>query len=228
MFALALFVDMEEIVSYEDQRYFSHLAAAFVRGRFEDLPENLTDEEAIAYGLKLGLKLHKFKRNTELARVKKVLGALQGLNPSSLLDIGSGRGTFLFPLLDAFSWLPVFSIELNPIRARDIHALRVGGVENIHAAMMSATEIGFEDNAFDVVTALEVLEHMDEPQRAAREIVRVARKFIVASVPSKEDDNPEHIQLFDKESFTKLFMEAGAQSVKIEYVLNHMIAVVKV
>lgn len=213
---------------FEDQRYFTQLAAAFVRGRLEDLPANLNDEETISYGLKEGLKLHKFKRNTELARVKKVLGALQGLNPQSILDIGSGRGTFLFPLLDAFSWLPVFSIELNSIRARDIHALSKGGVENIHAAIMSATEIGFSDNACDVVTALEVLEHMKTPQRAAREIVRVARRFIVASVPSKEDDNPEHIQLFDKESFTKLFIEAGAKSVKIEYVLNHIIAVVKV
>jgi 2-polyprenyl-3-methyl-5-hydroxy-6-metoxy-1,4-benzoquinol methylase len=212
----------------DDSRYFTRLAASFVRGRLKDLPDDFTDEQTIAHGLKLGLKLHKFKRNTELARVKKVLGVLQGLNPSSLLDIGSGRGTFLFPLLDTLDWLPVFSIELNSIRARDIHALRVGGIENINAAMMSATEIGFDDKAFDVVTALEVLEHMPEPQKAAREIIRVAGKFVVASVPSKEDDNPEHIHLFDKESFTKLFIEAGAQSVKIDYVLNHMIAVVKV
>lgn len=211
----------------DDQRYFTHLAASFVRGRIQDLPDDFTDEQTIAEGLKRGLKLHKFKRSTELARVKKVLGVLQGLNPSSLLDIGSGRGTFLFPLLDAFSWLETFSVELSPIRARDIHALHTGGVENVRAVMMDATALGFEDNAFDVVTALEVLEHIEQPQKAAREIVRVARRFIVASVPSKEDDNPEHIRLFDKESFTNLFIEAGAQTVRIEYVLNHIIAVVK-
>lgn len=212
----------------DDSRYFTRLAAAFVRGRLRDLPCDFTDEEAIAHGLKSGLKLHKFKRNTEFARVKKVLGILQGLNPSTLLDIGSGRGTFLFPLLDTFNWLQTFSIELNPIRARDINALRVGGIENINVVMMNAAEIGFDENSFDVVTALEVLEHIDEPQKAVRELIRVANRFIVASVPSKEDDNPEHIHLFDKESFTKLFIEAGAQSVKIDYVLNHIIAVVKV
>ncbi len=212
----------------DDQRYFTHLAASFVRGRLKDFPDDFSDEQLISEGLKQGLKLHKFKRNTELARVKKVLGVLQGLNPSSLLDIGSGRGTFLFPLLDAFSWLETFSIEHNPIRARDIHALNMGGVENICALMMDATALGFEDNVFDVVTALEVLEHIEQPQKAAQEIVRVANRFVVASVPSKEDDNPEHIQLFDKESFTKLFISAGAKSVKIEYVLNHIIAVIKV
>ena len=228
MFKLVFIFRFSVLDFEDDSRYFTRLAAAFVRGRIEDLPENLTDEEIIAHGLERGLRLHKFKRNTELARVKKVLGVLQGLNPSTLLDIGSGRGTFLFPLLDNFAWLKTFSIELNPIRARDIHALYKGGVESVHATMMSATELGFEDKAFDVVTALEVLEHMEEAQKAAREIVRVASRFVVASVPSKEDDNPEHIQLFDKESLMKLFMEAGAQSVKIDYVLNHIIAVVKV
>jgi hypothetical protein len=69
---------------------------------------------------------------------------------------------------------------------------------------------------------------MQQPALAAAEAVRIARKFIVASVPSKEDDNPEHIQLFSRDSFTALWMAAGARGVDIQYVLNHMIAVVKV
>ncbi|HEX4948477.1 MAG TPA: class I SAM-dependent methyltransferase [Blastocatellia bacterium] len=209
------------------ERYFTWLAAAFVRGKLA-VPEGLSDEETIAFGRAEGLRLHKFKQQTELPRVKKVLGILQGLAPLSLLDIGSGRGTFLWPLLDTFPYLEVTAIDVNPIRVDDINAVRRGGFANLQALEMDATVIDLEDNAVDVVTALEVLEHLEQPGLAAQEAVRVAGKFVVASVPSREDENPEHIQLFEQASFEKLWLDAGASSVKIEYVLNHMIAVVKV
>lgn len=209
------------------ERYFTELAAAFVRGKLS-VPAGLSDEEVVALGHAEGLRLHKFKRQTELPRVKKVLGILQGLAPLSLLDIGSGRGTFLWPLLDAFPYLEVTAIDVNPIRVADIDAVRCGGITNLRALEMDATAIDLEDDYVDVVTALETLEHLEQPLAAATEAVRIARNFVVASVPSKEDDNPEHIQLFDRDSFEKLWLEAGAKSVKIEYVLNHIIAVIKV
>lgn len=212
---------------FQDERYFTQLAAAFVRGKLA-VPEGLSEEALIAFGCAAGLRLHKFKRQTELPRVKKVLGILQGLAPFSLLDIGSGRGTFLWPLLDAFPDLEVTAIDVNPVRVADINAVHAGGVETLRALEMDATAVALEDDAVDVVTALEVLEHLAQPALAAREAVRLARNFVVASVPSKEDDNPEHIQLFEAASFEKLWLDAGARGVKIEYVLNHIIAVVKV
>jgi 2-polyprenyl-3-methyl-5-hydroxy-6-metoxy-1,4-benzoquinol methylase len=77
-----------------------------------------------------------------------------------------------------------------------------------------------------VVTILEVLEHLHDPAAAARETLRVASRFVIATVPSREDDNPEHIRLFTKASLTELFETAGAERVQIAYVLNHMIALV--
>ncbi len=210
-----------------DERYFTQLAAAFVRGKLT-VPSDLSDEEIIVFGRAAGLRLHKFKRQTELPRVKKVLGILQGLAPLSLLDIGSGRGTFLWPLLDAFPYLEVTAIDTNPMRVNDINAVRQGGIETLRALEMDAAAIELEDDSVDIVTALEVLEHLAQPLSAAQEAARIARKFVIASVPSKEDDNPEHIQLFDQDSFEQLWLEAGASSVKIEYVLNHMIAVARV
>jgi hypothetical protein len=47
-------------------RYFTELAAEFVRGR-------LGQPATIADGLAGGLQLHKFKQNTELPRVQRVL-----------------------------------------------------------------------------------------------------------------------------------------------------------
>ena len=211
-----------------DQRYFTRLAAAFVRGKLGSLPPGLSREEIIAAGLASGLRLHKFKRNTELPRVRKVLGILQGLGPASLLDIGSGRGTFLWPLLDAFPRLNVTAIDLNPLRVADLNCVREGGISNLQALRMDAAEIALEDNYATVVTALEVLEHVASPVQAAAEAVRVASDFVIASVPSKQDDNPEHIRLFDRRSFETLFLSDGAERVRIEFVLNHMIAVARV
>ena len=72
---------------------------------------------------------------------------------------------------------------------------------------------------------LEVLEHLAEPAQAVRELVRVARRFVVASVPSKEDDNPEHIQLFDGAALERMFADAGARNVTVTYVRGHIICV---
>jgi hypothetical protein len=47
---------------------------------------------------------------------------------------------------------------------------------------------------------------------------------VVVSVPSKADDNPEHIQLFTEQSLTKLFTRVGVERLSIDYVLNHIIA----
>src|SRR5262245_9846679 len=87
-------------------RYYLDLAAAFVRGRLTDAPD-LPPADLFLLGRRAGLRLHKFKRAAELPRVRRVLGLLRSLAPADLLDVGSGRGVFLWPLLDAFPHLPV-------------------------------------------------------------------------------------------------------------------------
>ena len=213
---------------YGDDRYFTRLAAAYVRGKLGRAEPGLTQEELIAAGIAGGLRLHKFKRSTGLPRVRKALGVLRGLSPASLLDVGSGRGTFLWPLLYAYPWLEVTSIDINPVRVADIAAVGAGCLSNLLAMRMDAEALEFEDGYAEVVTMLEVLEHLKSPRKAAAEAVRVASKYVVASVPSKDDDNPEHVNLFDARDFESLFLDAGARGVKVEYVLNHMIAVVRV
>ncbi|MCH9684913.1 MAG: class I SAM-dependent methyltransferase [Deltaproteobacteria bacterium] len=212
----------------DPERYFVDLAAAFVRGRKPSLAAIEDVQEVLARGQSEGLSLHKFKRATALPRVRKVLGILTGLMPDDLLDVGSGRGVFLWPLLDAFPSLAVTAVDADPRRAIDLQALHDGGVERLHAMHGDACALALPDDSVDVITALEVLEHMTTPEVAAAQLLRVARRFVVVSVPSGPDDNPQHIQLFDPPRMRSMFMDAGARRVQIEHVPGHMIAVVQV
>jgi ubiquinone/menaquinone biosynthesis C-methylase UbiE len=224
--------------------YYQRLAAAFVRGRaaanpaiglrpellaprLDDLlPEQVT--QIIEHATSIGLRIHKFKRTIPLRRVQRVLGILRGLAPADLLDVGSGRGTFLWPLLEELPDIPVTSIDRRPHRVTDIAAVRTGGVRGLKTAVADATRLGFADGSFDGVTFLEVLEHIPDPNAALREAVRVARRFVILSVPSKPDDNPEHIHLFDRPTLARMLEEAGAPRANFDHVLNHLIAVARV
>lgn len=223
-----------------DEQYYSQFAAAYVRGKlcnqFPDQPalykplETLSEDE-ISFLVRLGkeqkLKLHKFKRNRELPRIRKVLGILKGLHANNLLDVGSGRGVFLWPLLETFSTLQVQCIDILGHRVDDINAVNIGGVANVNAKKMNATDLKFEDNRFDVSTLLEVLEHIPRVEMAIKEACRVTKNCMIISVPSKEDSNPEHIHLLDQAKLKDLLMKFKIKNVKFEYVLNHMIVLAR-
>ena len=81
----------------------------------------------------------------------------------------------------------------------------------------SVYTLPFADRSFDVVTCLEVLEHLNDPRAAAEELQRVARKAVVLSVPyepyfrignvlrghyvTRLGNHPEHVQHWNLRSF---------------------------
>ena len=220
------------------QRYESRLMAAYVRGTlrgkgplFDEPLETLTAEnhaQLLAMGREAGLKLHDFKQKERLPRVKKALGFLRGIQPESLLDVGSGRGVFLFPFLTDFSGVPVTSVDLLVHRVEMLNALHAGGISQLTALVQDITAWDLPANSFDVVTALEVLEHIPDVQKAITCAVRLAGRYVVVSVPSKPDNNPEHIHLLTKPVLTELFHQAGCDQLQFDGVPGHLFMTAKV
>jgi ubiquinone/menaquinone biosynthesis C-methylase UbiE len=206
-----------------DDSHHVALAAAYCRGRLGRA--GLGDDDAIAAGHTAGLRLHRFKRTAELPRVRRVIGALRGLAPERLLDVGTGRGVFRWPLIDAMPGLRVVATDRLAHRVAELDAVARGGLDRLAVARTDATRLAVRDGSFDVVTVLEVLEHIPDWQAAVREAVRACRRAVIASVPSHEDDNPEHIHLFDGPRLERTFTEAGARRVSIEHVRGHIVLV---
>ena len=175
------------------------------------------------------MKLHYFKVKEDLPRVQVVLGFLQGIVPAgqcnSLLDVGSGRGVFLFPLLRDFQDLEVTSLDILPHRVALHECIREGGVTNLHPLLEDICTWDAPDKSFDVVTMLEVMEHIPDTLAVVKNAIRLARKYIIVSVPSKPDDNPEHIHLFSNDDLKCLFLENGCSKVKFMSVTNHRVMV---
>lgn len=192
--------------------------------------DELSEEDRariVKHGLEWGLDLHRFKRTMELPRVRLVLGSLRGFRPESLLDIGPGRGAFLWPLLDSFPKLPAVCLEPDPNRWNAISTVIGGGLTQLIALQEDITEPSENVEPVDVATALEVLEHIPEVEKAIENLVRLSRRAVIVSVPSREDDNPEHIHLLGRDRLEASFgRHDRVRRVHFESVPGHLIAVV--
>ena len=177
-------------------------------------------------GQAAGLKLYPFKAGTQtLARARRVLGFLRSIQFETMLDVGSGRGVFLIPFMREFPWVSVTALDLLEKRIDFLSELADGGFPQLRAERLDVCEQPFPADSFDVVTMLEVLEHIPQVDRAVVAAVRMARQHVVVSVPSKPDDNPEHIHLLTRDRLTELFGAAGCTRLNFDGVEGHLFMV---
>lgn len=227
------------------ERYDIETAAAWILGHarrtgIPSLPEELrsatadecTEEELIQIftaGQDAELKLYPFKSGTQmLARTKRTLGFLHSISIETMLDVGSGRGVFLIPFMKTFPWVQVTSLDLLDKRVTFLNDLADGGFHQLQAYQKDICEQPFPDNHFDVVSLLEVLEHIPQVERAVASAVRMAKQYVVVTVPSKPDNNPEHIHLLTKGRLTELFNAAGCTKLHFDGVEGHLFMVAKI
>jgi len=127
------------------------------------------------------------------ARWSIVLDWVRG--SQSLLDVGTGQGTFINSLACAKAAQKLTGID---IQSYELYSELFPGFERI---MMDAEKMSFPDNAFDVVTCMEVIEHLPDGkfEKVIAELRRVAAKRLIVSVPFCE---PLPLSKYHKQQFT--------------------------
>lgn len=106
----------------------------------------------------------------EFALMRRLLGPSAG---ATLLDVGCGTGHFS----RRFAAIGLRVAGLDPDPAMLGHARGLGG--GVSYLLGTGTELSFGDNAYDYVTAVTSLCFIADPERALREMWRVARRAVL-------------------------------------------------
>jgi SAM-dependent methyltransferase len=95
----------------------------------------------------------------------------------SLLDVGCGPGTITADLAALVSPGAVVAVDSEPdvLEHAEVHAVLSGYGDRITFAVGDVHALEYPDDTFDVVHAHEVLQHVDDPIQALREMKRVCK-----------------------------------------------------
>jgi 2-polyprenyl-3-methyl-5-hydroxy-6-metoxy-1,4-benzoquinol methylase len=144
-------------------------------------------------------------------------------SPGSVLDVGCGEGVLTERWARRLAPATVVGLDLeDPKLAAQWQARRR---ENLRFQTGSAAELPFGDREFDLVAAIETLEHVPEPELALAEMARVAARHLLVSVPREPlwralnlargayvrelGNTPGHVNHWSKRSFAALLARHG-------------------
>jgi 2-polyprenyl-3-methyl-5-hydroxy-6-metoxy-1,4-benzoquinol methylase len=143
--------------------------------------------------------------------------------PDSLLDVGCGEGVLTQRFAQRLGGRRVIGIDLDDPVLR-VH-WRERSEPNLEYRAMPAENLPFGDGEFDVATAIEVLEHVPDPEHTVAEMARCARRHLIVSVPrepmwrglnmargaywSALGNTPGHVNHWSKRSFIALLERHG-------------------
>jgi 2-polyprenyl-3-methyl-5-hydroxy-6-metoxy-1,4-benzoquinol methylase len=143
--------------------------------------------------------------------------------PESVLDVGCGEGVLTFQWAEQLGDRPVLGIDLADPK---LHAeWETRRRPNLEFREMPAEDLPFPDRSFDLAAAIEVLEHVPDPEATMAEMARVAARHLLVSVPREPlwralnvargayvrdlGNTPGHVNHWSKRDFIRLAERHG-------------------
>jgi len=163
--------------------------------------------------------------------VRRLMAAFEGAldelfgqaDPQSLLDVGCGEGVLTVEWAERLGDARVVGIDLDDPKLRAEWEQRER--PNLEFRIEEATRLSFADDEFDLAAAIEVLEHVPEPEATLAEMARVARSHLLVSVPREPlwrglnmargaywrelGNTPGHVNHWSKRGFVSLLSRYG-------------------
>jgi SAM-dependent methyltransferase len=144
--------------------------------------------------------------------------------PKSVLDVGCGEGVLTYEWAQKLGEDRIVGIDLDDPKLKAEWATRTR--PNLEYRAEEATRLSFDDGEFDMATAIEVLEHVPEPEQTLHEMARVAERWLLVSVPREPiwrmvnmargaywkslGNTPGHVNHWTKVGFKSLLTQYGA------------------
>jgi len=151
------------------------------------------------------------RRRIIASLVEKICQTLNKPNPK-ILDVGCGTGANLKMLANYGNaeGVDISSQAVDFCRRRGLDSVKLGAIEHLP----------YDDSSFDLVTALDVIEHLDDDVAGLREIRRVLRRDgrVLLFVPAfmflwgVQDDVSNHRRRYTLPSLLKAVEAAGFSS----------------
>ena len=145
-------------------------------------------------------------------------------DPQSLLDVGCGEGVLTQQWAQRLGEARrVVGIDLDDPALHAEWAKRTA--PNLEYRVMKAENLPFADGEFDAAAAIEVLEHVPDAEHTVAEMARVAKRWLLVSVPREPlwrglnmargaywkdlGNTPGHLNHWSKRSFVALLSRHG-------------------